>query len=325
MRRRLSPRAAVTIGLLCASTLIAAAGLVRAVRVPSAGPPAPEVLPAPAPTSAGSIDATLSRDMSGCGGARSTVWNPLSGVEYTGRIRLDLPARSGGAVVLFIGDAMPLELDAETTTGDPVLMHRERLRRGPGVHVPPDFWLDDENPWSAPGHIVRATIDALPERALSIVVSLGRRAPRVLVRLIGYPPDVRVPVCAVPVREDETYFASGWYGEQAGGTTKERWMRDIGAVMVSSARDGAVTIRARARPATTTADDPTRLTLRVNDVLELPAVSMTHGPADYEWHVPDVAWVPGTNELLFSVSRTTTSGTRTIGMSLQELRLLHRE
>jgi hypothetical protein len=271
------------------------------------------------------IDSTLSHDLSGCAGARSTVWNPLAGVEYTGRIRIDLPARSGGAIALFIGDTLPLDVEAETSSGAPVKMQQRRLGPGPGLHIPPDFWLEDANPWSAPGHIISATIDAHHDRDLSFVISLGRRAPRVLARLIGYPADVRVPVCAVPVRAGETYFATGWYAEQSSGPHTERWMRDVGAVLVYSDRGGATTVRIRATAAATTADDPARLTLRVNDILEMPPVAMREGIADYEWVVPDAAWVPGTNELLFSVSRTAVRGTRVFGMGLRELTLLRRE
>jgi hypothetical protein len=279
----------------------------------------------PAGAKSSTIDSILSHDLSGCAGARSTVWNPLAGVEYTGRIRIDLPARSGGAIALVIGDTMPLDVEAETVHGTHVQMHQRRLGPGPGLHIPPDFWLEDANPWSAPGHIVSARIDALHDRDLSFVISLGRRAPRVLARLIGYPADVRVPVCAVPVRAGERYFATGWYAEQSSGPHTERWMRDVGAVLVYSDRGGATTVRIRATAATTTADDPVRLALRVNDMLELPPVSMREGIADYEWNVPDAAWVTGTNEFLFSVSRTAVRGTRVFGMGLRELTLLRRE
>ena len=253
------------------------------------------------------------------------MWNPLAGVEYTGRIRVDLPARYGGAIVLFIGDAMPLVIDAETIDGDAVLIQRERLRAGLGLQIPPDFWLDDNNPWNAPAHIIRASVDAYPDRDLSLVMSLGRRAPRVLARLIGYPAEVRVPVCSVPVGEDETLFATGWYGQEPVGASHGRWMENAGAVLVSSSRGGAVTVRVRATAAATTSDDPTRLTLRVNDVFEPPALAMREGVAEYEWNVPDPAWVTGTNELLFSVSRTVRRNARTLGMSLQDLLLIDRE
>lgn len=266
---------------------------------------------------AAGIDETLTRDDTGCAGVRSTVWHPLSGIEYTGRLRIRLPARLGGAIVLFVGDSIPLDLGAESPDGRPIPLHKERLPSGPGVHVPPDFWLDDNTPWSAPREITRASIEALRHRDRDVVLSLGRRAPRVLARLEGYAADVRVPVCADRVAADDVYYATGWYGQESDDAGSLRWMREHGAVLVGSAAGRAVTVRIRAAPAVPPGEDQqTVLTLQVNHVFETSPVAMRAGFADYEWSVPDPAWVVGTNELFLTVSRTITRGTRTLGLAL---------
>jgi hypothetical protein len=303
-RRR--PRAALVIGLLGATALLAAAAGLRA--------------PDPVSPTA-SIDNTLTRDPSGCAGVRSTVWHPLSGVEYTGRLRISLPAQFGGAIVLFVGDSIPLDIEAETDEGAPVLMSRERLTAGPGVHVPPDFWLDDHTPWDAPREITQVTIDAAGDRDRVFTLSLGRRAPRVLARLIGYPADVRLPVCAALVRAGETYFATGWYGQEHDVVEGPvRWMREHGAVLVPSSHGRMTRIRARLAPAVTAGvGDQATLGVRVNDVLDVKVGTLRAGFADYEFMVPDAAWVPGTNELLFQVSRTQERGTRRLGLALASL------
>ena len=263
------------------------------------------------------IDTTLSRDDAGCAGVRSTVWHPLSGVEYTGRLRIQLPAQVGGSVVLFVGDVIPLDLEAETPDGRPIALHLERLPPGPGLHVPPDFWLDDNAPWSAPSEIARVAIDAPGHRDLPFTLSLGRRAPRVIARLVGYPSYTHVAVCAEPVRANETYFATGWYGEEPTSDGAIRWMREHGAVLLASATGQAAHVHLRAAPAVPGSEgDETTLSLRVNDVFDAPPQRMSVGFADYEWDVPDSAWVAGTNELFFSVSRTFTRGTRTLGLAL---------
>lgn len=268
----------------------------------------------------GTIDTTLARDDAGCAGVRSDSWHPLSGVEYTGRLRVHLPAHAGAQIVWFIGDRVPLEIDAASAEGRPVAVHRERLPPGPGVHIPPDFWLDDSSPWNAPGEIVRVAIDANALRDLDFTMSLGRRAPRVLARLFGYPPEARAPVCAEPVAPGELYFASGWYGEEDGDFGRIRWMSEYGAVLLSSSDGRAVHVQLRAAPAVPPADDGgTTLSLRVNDFADLASQPMQRGLAVYEWEVPDAAWVTGTNELFFHVSRTVARGTRTLGLALASL------
>jgi hypothetical protein len=200
-------------------------------------------------------------------------------------------------------------------------LHHERMVSGPGVLIPPDFWLDDGSPAKAPRNISRLQLDALGDRTRVVTLSLGRRAPRVLARLIGYPPAVRVPVCAESVRARETYFATGWFGEErdvAEGAI--RWMRAYGAILVSSLDGRAARVRVRLAPAVASGGlEPTELALKVNDVWEAATIRLEPGFREYDWNVPDSAWVPGTNELLFSVSRTQRSGSRTLGLALASL------
>jgi hypothetical protein len=319
---RLGLRAALVIALPSAIALAVLAERLWVLDLPA--PPSPPTTtttdtPSTAVASTATIDATLARDRAGCAGVRSIVWHPLSGVEYTGRLRITLPAKFGGALVLFIGDSVPLDVEALTDRGMPLHIARERIRTGPGVELPPDFWLEDQNPLNAPRHVARVTVDARGERELSLMLLLGRRAPRVLARLIGYPPEDKVQVCADPIREGERYFATGWFGEEPSADGAIRWMREHGAVLVSSSHGGDTRVRIRAAPAAVDDDVDTRLRLRVNDVYDLPALAMRAGFADYEWRVPDAAWVAGTNELFFMVSRVERRGTRALGLALASL------
>jgi hypothetical protein len=315
---RLGPGAALAIGLPSAVALTVVAERFREPDLPH--PPAPVTLTSiPAPASTASIDSTLTRDPAGCAGVRSIVWHPLSGVEYTGRLRITLPAHVGGAIVLFIGDSVPLDVEAVTDSDAPLVIARERLKSGPGVELPPDFWLEDQIPLNAPREVTRVTVDARGETELSFLLLLGRRAPRVLARLAGYPPELKAQVCADHVREGERYFATGWYGEEPTTDGTIRWMREYGAVLVPSPHGGDARVRLRAAPAGVGEDVETTLTLRVNDVFELPAVAMRAGFSDYEWSVPGPAWVSGVNELFFTVSRVEQRGTRALGLALASL------
>jgi hypothetical protein len=274
--------------------------------------------PLQAAASAASINTTLMRDADGCAGVRSTVWHPLSGVEYTGRLRITIPAQKSGAMMLYVGDSLPLDIEATAPTGEPTIVIQERLVSGPGVHLPPDFWLDDGSPVDAPGQITRVQIDAAPTHDRVVILSLGRRAPRVVARLIDFPADARAPICADAVRSDEQSFATGWYGsERDAQAASVRWMKQQGVVLLASATGSAVRIQARIEAPAEVGE--TELTLRVNDVVDLPPVRIRPGLEDYEWSVPDAAWVVGTNELLFSVTRTANRGSRVLGLGLASL------
>ena len=261
------------------------------------------------------------RDAAGCAGVSTRVWHPLSGLDYTGRLRITLPAQAGGAMLLFVGDAIPLDVEASTEADDPVPLHQERLTAGPGVLVPPDFWLDDGSPEHAPRQITRLQIDAPDLRPQVVTLALGRRAPRVLARLVGYAPTIRVPVCADPLAANEIYYATGWFGQEqhpVAGTV--RWMREHGALLLASADGRGVRLRVRAAPAVDPRGmDSTELSVRVNDVWEPAPVPLGAGFHDYQWSVPDHAWVTGTNEVLLRVSRTRANGTRRVGLALASL------
>jgi hypothetical protein len=297
------PRAAFLILLSAGALTAAAAGL----RPPNTRPE--------------NIDDTLTRDEAGCAPVSANVWHPLSGLDYTGRLQITLPARFGGAIALYVGDSIPLDIEASNERGDPVAINLERLIAGPGVLLPPDFWIHYGSPLDAPRHVSRLLIDASGDRERRIVVALGRRAPRVIARLVGYPPTVRVPVCADPVRAGESYFATGWYGQESEpGIGPVRWMRGQGAALVFSPDGREARVRLRIAPAVAAVgDDVTQLSVRVNDFYELAPITLRARFHDYELVVPDAAWVSGTNELLFTVSRTHTIGSRVRGLALASL------
>ena len=298
------PRAASLV-LLSAGALIAESGCVRS----------PDALARP------SIDETLTRDAAGCAGVSSAVWHPLSGLEYTGRLHITMPPQFGGAISLYVGDTLPLDLEALTPDDQPVVIHQKRMITGPGVLLPPDFWLEDGSPLDAPRHVSRLLINASGEETRAVTVSLGRRAPRVLARLVGYSPAVRVPVCADAVRGDEIYFATGWFGQTSeAGVGPVRWMRQHGAILVASKEGHEARVRVRIAPAVVLeGEDVAELRVRVNDTHDLAPIGLRAQFQEYELMVPDSAWVTGTNELLFSVSPIQKIGRETRGLALASL------
>ena len=275
-----------------------------------------------------------------CADIRADRWSPLPGVDYTGRLGIQLPADPDGAMVLIIGDAVPLDIEAESVDGMPIPIQRERLRAGPASTVPADFWLGDGNPWSAPRSVIRLTIDAQAGRDRLLSLRLGRRAPRVFARLRDYDSAVRARICAAPLSADAEfrqerqlvvlpvtpeYFGTGWFGPELGSPElgSVRWMKAQGAILVPSARRGAVEILIRGAPAVAP-DDLTTLTLTVNNVYTAPELMLRPGQASYRWTVPSPTWLAGTNELLFTVSRTARASerdTRELGFALQRLEL----
>lgn len=275
----------------------------------------------------------------GCARVGSDAWSPLPGVEYTGALVIDLPPAAQASMTIILSDTMALDVEAHTTSG-PFPMTRERSRSGPGVGVPADLWLEGGTPWDLPGELVRVTLPARADRAETIALSLGRRAPRVLARLDGYAPSVKTRVCAAtrfpdpwPAAAahdvdlaDSRYFATGWYAEDAARDgTLLRWMRDQGAVLIPSSRDGAVTVTIRAMPPESErAGDPPMLSLRVNDIHDALPRPIGPGSHAYEWQIPDSAWVEGINELLFRVSKVPGADTdgRTRGLALERLSVL---
>jgi hypothetical protein len=143
----------------------------------------------------------------------------------------------------------------------------------------------------------------------------------VLARLVNFPADARAPVCAETLPRESLYFATGWYGQESDAREGQvRWMRAQGAVLVPSVDGRASRVRVRLAPADgANADGGTQLSVRVNDMLDLAPMTLREGFEEYDLNVPDAAWAPGTNELLFTVSRTRTEGTRTRGLALASL------
>lgn len=279
-----------------------------------------------------------------CADVREDRWSPLPGLEYTGRLGIQQPPDPDGALVFIIGDAVPLDLDAQDLEALPVPMRIELLRPGPASTAPADYWLGEGNPWSAPGSVVRVTLDALPARPRLVDLRLGRRAPRVLARLREYGDAARARVCAAPVAADPAfargadlvvlpdtpeYFGTGWYGPELGppGLGSIRWMKGQGAILVNFARRGTVEVIVRGAPA---AGAPATLALTVNDLHALPPTALAAGSAEYRWTVPAAAWLAGTNELLFTLSRTARGthdarDTRDLGFALQRIALVMRD
>jgi hypothetical protein len=275
-----------------------------------------------------------SRD--GCATVGSRAWSPLPGLAYTGVLGVNLPA-GPGSLAIVIGDSIPLDLVAETRDGSAVLMRVERLQAGAGTQAPTAYWLEHGNPWAAPRAVVRATIDAFPREERAFTIRLGRRAPRVLARLFGTAADTRARVCAhpaggapafadrgalsIPATAAE-YFGTGWYGVQPVAGEMARWMGEHGAMLIPFERRGEVTVRVH-----TTGDGdpeiPVELTLMVNDTFHAQPVTLRRSATTYEWTIPQRAWVVGTNELLFSASRTTRlpQDSRDLGLALRSVQL----
>jgi hypothetical protein len=280
---------------------------------------------------------------SSCAVIRTDRWSPLPGVEYTGRLELDLPAAPAATMVLIASDPLPLDPDAQSVTGQPVAIKRERLKVGAGLSIPPDLWLDSGNPWDIPAEAVRLTLDASPVGPRRLTLGLGRRAPHVLARLFGYPESARGSVCAarlgvveafadasalVIAPGEEDWFGAGWYGVDTRDGGAVRWMSARGAILVPAARDGTVRVRLHAAPAAAIDPaDPPMLSLVVNGVFDAQPAAMREAMSAYDWDIPDRAWLAHTNELLFSVSRTTWTAapgsrrSRELGLALGELEL----
>ena len=268
-----------------------------------------------------------------CTSVTDAAWSPLPGLEYTGRLSAQVPAGTG-ALVFVMGDTVPLDVVAETAGGASAMMRVERLRTGGGTPAPPAYWLEYGDPWAAPPSILRATLDATPDRAQHVTLRLGRRAPRIIARLRGYEPHVEAVVCAIALGveqafvgtdrlmvtpADERYFGAGWYGEEPSAQSGTvRWMREHGAVLIPSAMGGAMRLRLDAIAAVATT-----LTVVVNDVFTTAPIEMEEGLRSYEWDVPARAWLAGTNELFFTVSRTGPAprDTRMLGLALARLEM----
>ncbi|MCC7243917.1 MAG: hypothetical protein IT180_18490 [Acidobacteria bacterium] len=182
------------------------------------------VIADPAPLGMSVADAVLR-----CAIVRADRWSLLPGVEYSGRLGVDVPARPGGEMQVIVGDTLPLAVRVETPDGRPVPVNAEALLRGPGSSAPPaDYWLESGTPEQGPPLASRLHLAAHPVRSTLLSLRLGRRAPRVLARLVGFDKDARGRICAAPVGQrvlfrgglpvtqvpldEQDLFGRGWYG-----------------------------------------------------------------------------------------------------------------
>jgi hypothetical protein len=282
-----------------------------------------------------------------CAIVRADRWSQLPGLEYTGRLGLQLPPQFGGELQLIVGDALPLQLQATTPEGREVPIRAEALMTGPGRQAPPpDLWLDGGLPENGPAVIRRLHFPASPARTTLVSLRLGRRAPRVLARLIGYDDVMRGRVCAAPLgrttlfaddRRDESVplandeaFGSGWYGLEGRGDWAFRWAGPDAVVLLTSAIRTGVTVTLDAEGATlgsATGDAVgPGLTLRVNGV-EVATRQMASGQQRYRWNVPAGLWLAGTNELWWHTPRAVRpadiggTDTRTLALRVSSIRV----
>jgi hypothetical protein len=248
-----------------------------------------------------------------CTAIRQDVWSPLPGLEYTGRLGVVLPASAGGSMVLVVGDQLPLDVQIADVDGHHTLVEREALTSL--AAAPPDYWLESGSPYDVPPDIQQFTVFADPARERHLMLRLGRRAPRVLVRLQGYAPLMHAAVCAAPAAgaavfvddtsltiepTDAPYFGAGWSDVLDDGEAgRTRWMGSYGALLVPFARRGdtRIGLRAYRHPDL----GPAEVSLQVNGLTETARLPLTAGVRDYEWVVPASAWAGGTNEILIQV------------------------
>lgn len=209
-----------------------------------------------------------------CTSVRSDRWSQLPGLEYTGRLGIELPAAIGGEMQIIVGDTLPLRLRVESADGGAVPTVAESLLSGPGMDAPPpDYWFDGGLPEDGPHVISRLHLPMHPTRASLVALQLGRRAPRVIARLFGVGDGARGRICAAPIgREpllggdtvtesislgDAHVFGTGWYGLQREGTSMYRWAdADAVALVPSTGRmDVEVALDAEGADAMRAADD----------------------------------------------------------------------
>lgn len=252
-----------------------------------------------------------------CVGVRPDRWSQLPGLEYTGRLGLEVPGRLGGELRLIIGDALPLPVRAATPEGRPIPLTMDPLLSGPGASAPPaDYWMDGSVPEASPPWLRRVHVPADPLSRSMVSIELGRRAPRVIARLVGYEPEARGRICAAPLGplrlaergeamialSDESAFGTGWYGREGRGAAAFRWAQPEAIVLVRSAVRDTVSVTLDAEAAAPTGDGGTTVSLLVNGV-EIGARTMAGGRARYTWTAPAGVWLAGTNELWWRTSR----------------------
>lgn len=282
-----------------------------------------------------------------CATTRRDRWSLLPGIEYTGRLGLEVPPAPDGRLVLIVGDDLPVQLRATLASGHAMALREQPLMRGPGSGTPPpDYWLDGGDPAMAPPHVVQVTIPADPVETRLVSLYLGRRAPRVLARLHGFDEAARGRVCAAPLGPDALWgqfpgreialpldeprlFGVGWHGIEDASGNRFRWTSSEAAVLVPSAVDGPIAVRLDAAPAMERGESSPDLALRANGLVQ-PTHRMRPGVARYEWILSHGQWMAGTNELLFSVSQSVrpadggSDDTRVLGLRVHGLTLARR-
>jgi hypothetical protein len=187
-----------------------------------------------------------------CASVRSDRWSQLPGLEYTGRLGIDLPPGVGGEMQLIVGDSLPLQVWAESADGREAPIILESLSSGPGVAAPPpDYWFDGGLPGDGPQVIERIHVPMHPARASLVALHLGRRAPRVIARLVGVDDAARGRVCAAPIGREPVFadgrrtervslaegriFGTGWYGLERRGALSFKWADTDAVLLLPSA------------------------------------------------------------------------------------------
>jgi len=278
-----------------------------------------------------------------CVAVRSDRWSPLPGVEFTGRLGVDVPPRLSGELQVIIGDALPLAVRVETPDGRTVPVVSEALASGAGsgAAAPADYWLEGGSPDDSPRVVARVRLPAHPLRSALWSLRLGRRAPRILARLAGFDETARGRVCAAPVSRrvffDETrvaapvplddydLFGRGWYGVERSAAARFRRTDADPVLLLRSAARTSVIVELDAEPseATESAERRTdtgvgRVDARARSTTSEPATMavtlrvngvdmgtrpMAEGTARYSWSLPAGVWLAGTNELWWHVAR----------------------
>jgi hypothetical protein len=250
-----------------------------------------------------------------CATVRTTSWSPLPGLEFSGRIGLELPPGAGGEIVLVVGDSGPMRLLADAADGAVVPLTVEPLQSAPGTDAPPaDFWLDRGHPHAAAPEVVRVRVAAARDEPRLIGLRFGRRGPQVLARLTGYEGDAQARVCAAPLGGEEVVIASGtmtdvlvnrpelygagWDGQEGVEAGRARWIGQGATLLVPSRWLGPVHLAIEALPREV--NGASSLQPLVNGTV-LSAQPLVPGRRVYTWEIPPGAWTVGTNEITLRV------------------------
>lgn len=265
-------------------------------------------------------------------------WSELSGVEYTGRLGLHVPA-GAGRLELVVAGADISGVRLATADGRRI----GSIVSGPARDLddlPPVLWPGDGRLPSPDTIATRVTVPASLDYAIDEALALGARAPLVAVRMVGAA--TRARICAAPLPRfdpfdvattprvlvplaDAAYFGSGVYPPEGREADAFRWTGATAVMLLPSSQARAVTVEIEARPAVASSAVPVMLTAILNGVA-LGSQAMATTTAPYRWTASPQVWVDGTNELTLTVSRTAAPAAdggdpRTLGLALHALRL----